>query len=119
CLLGALAFVFSCDAELCRTPQNLRCEGDVLAYCPGGWGNIDFTVDRTDCRTEGKRCVQVDINGERQPMCMEPYGACDPNAFHGECRRYNPETETGKLLECIAGQQFATGPSCTVPATLD
>ena len=100
-------------------PRNMRCEGDVLVRCPGGWGNIDFTVERDDCRKVGERCIQYVLNGFREPWCVAPAGTCDANTHAARCvaEEGRGDSEWGKQLECIRGELFVSGPECRLEAT--
>jgi hypothetical protein len=109
-----------CDGEFCMSSMRPRCEGQLLVYCPGGWGTLDMTTERTDCSAQGEHCVNTDFygTGNREGSCMKSLGACDPQHYRRECHP-GAAPAWGSFLECIGGQLFASGPSCSTSTTPD
>ena len=105
---------FACKEELCIGSAPPRCEGDVRVYCPGGWGTLDITRDREDCRAAGQYCGTYEQPDSPGASCLPSLGACTADPDPARCEPDTPGAPRGNLLRCQNGRLLAVGLRCDV-----
>jgi hypothetical protein len=116
-LLSAFVPGCCCSApvELCVRTGGLRCAGNSLVSCPGGWGTLSLTPSREVC-AEGLRCgAFVRDYGAIEPMCLPSFGACDGMSFTPFCFQPDASTTPGGAVYCVDGGAIVTATCIRLP----
>ncbi|HEY3493558.1 MAG TPA: hypothetical protein VGK73_02685 [Polyangiaceae bacterium] len=110
-----LAFVaFGCDKkELCIGSPPPRCEGNVRAYCPGGWGTIDITRNRENCGS--KFCGTFEDPVSEGAECLSSLGPCTESPESPRCVADERGGSVGRRVRCQNGQLLGVGELCDLP----
>jgi hypothetical protein len=83
----------------CWKVGGIRCEGNTLVTCTGGWGTGSLFAQQRPCGADARCGSFTEDFGHHEPSCLQVRGTCDPGSFVPTCIEVSRA-----VARCVAGE---------------